>query len=48
MNGALLSLAVVAVIGVVLWALLFIGRKLLGFRFGRPRQDAHILGENEH
>ena len=42
MNGALLGLTVVAAIGVVLWALLFIGGKLIDTSL--PRRRAFALG----
>ena len=40
MNGALLGLSVVAAIGVVLWAFLFIGGKLIETSLARRRAFA--------
>ena len=55
MNGALLGLTVVAAIGVVLWALLFIGGKLIdtslarrkAFALGGRYMPSRILGDLE-
>ena len=55
MNGALLGLTVVAAIGVVLWALLFIGGKLIdtnlarrkAFALGGRHMPSRILGDLE-
>jgi hypothetical protein len=42
MNGVLLGLAVVAAIGVVLWALAFFGRKLLDSGLARRSSVSNV------